>query len=170
MDIERICYGCFREKDPGVCPYCGFNEAVEQPFLALPLGTILNGRYMVGKVLGIGGFGITYLGFDLTLEIKVAIKEYLPAGVAARANDRSVAPRWADDVEIYQRGLDSFLVEARTLATFRHPNIVRVLRYFRANGTAYIVFSGSENQLPLTDAPAPSPTARSGSSMGATIR
>ena len=67
------------EKEPGIpCPRCGFNENDEQPYLALPLGTILNGRYLVGKVLGIGGFGITYLGYDLTLEIKVAIKEYMP--------------------------------------------------------------------------------------------
>ena len=75
MNPERICYGCFSEKEPGtVCPVCGFDETKQQPYLALPLGTIVNGRYLIGKVLGIGGFGITYLGFDLTLEIKVAIK------------------------------------------------------------------------------------------------
>ena len=65
-----------------VCPHCGFDQQAEQPFLALPLGTLLNGRYVTGKVLGVGGFGITYLGYDLTLEIKVAIKEYMPSGLA----------------------------------------------------------------------------------------
>ena len=56
MNPERVCYGCFAEKEPGIpCPRCGFNENDEQTYLALPLGTILNGRYLVGKVLGIGG-------------------------------------------------------------------------------------------------------------------
>ena len=72
MNLEHICYGCFQEKpdDSPVCPHCGFNAEEEQPFLALPMGALLNGRYMTGKVLGVGGFGITYLGYDLTLEIK----------------------------------------------------------------------------------------------------
>src|SRR5699024_11713668 len=80
MNLEHICYGCFQEKpdDSPVCPHCGFNAEEEQPFLALPMGALLNGRYMTGKVLGVGGFGITYLGYDLTLEIKVAVKEYMP--------------------------------------------------------------------------------------------
>ena len=63
MNLEHICYGCFQEKPEGspVCPHCGFDQQAEQPFLALPLGTLLNGRYVTGKVLGVGGFGITYL-------------------------------------------------------------------------------------------------------------
>jgi len=97
MNTERICYGCFREKDPGsLCPHCGFLEYQDQPYLALPLGAILNGRYIVGKVLGIGGFGITYLGFDLTLEIKVAIKEYMPSGLATRHSDQYTDMVWID--------------------------------------------------------------------------
>ena len=55
--------------------------------MALPMGALLNGRYMTGKVLGVGGFGITYLGYDLTLEIKVAVKEYMPSGLATRHSD-----------------------------------------------------------------------------------
>jgi serine/threonine protein kinase/HAMP domain-containing protein len=113
-------------------------HAMPAEALALASGVRLL-EYRIDGVLGQGGFGITYLATDIQLHAKVAIKEYLPAGVAQRANDRSVAPRWADDVEIYQRGLDSFLVEARTLATFRHPNIVRVARFFEANRTAYMV-------------------------------
>ena len=55
MNPERICFGCFQEKEPGgPCPHCGFDENEEQPYLALPLGTLLNGRYMLGKVLGVG--------------------------------------------------------------------------------------------------------------------
>lgn len=95
--------------------------------------------YRIDAVLGQGGFGVTYLASDVQLGLKVAIKEYLPAGYAWRASDQSVAPRWPEDGAFYQSGLDSFLVEARTLATFRHPNIVRVARFFEANRTAYMV-------------------------------
>ncbi len=96
-------------------------------------------EYRIDALLGQGGFGITYLATDVNLNVKVAIKEYLPASFAQRAGDHSVAPRWPEDVALYQTGLDSFLVEARTLATFRHPNIVRVGRFFEAHRTAYMV-------------------------------
>jgi serine/threonine protein kinase/HAMP domain-containing protein len=96
-------------------------------------------EYRIDSALGQGGFGITYLATDIHLNAKVAIKEYLPAGYAQRSGDKSVWPRWPDDAPIYQAGLDRFLVEARTLATFRHPNIVRVARFFEANRTAYMV-------------------------------
>jgi serine/threonine protein kinase/HAMP domain-containing protein len=96
-------------------------------------------EYRIDAVLGQGGFGITYLATDVHLNVKVAIKEYLPAGVAQRSSDKSVGPRWPEDGVVYQAGLDRFLVEARTLATFRHPNIVRVARFFEANRTAYMV-------------------------------
>jgi serine/threonine protein kinase/HAMP domain-containing protein len=96
-------------------------------------------EYRIDAVLGQGGFGITYLATDVHLNAKVAIKEYLPAGLAQRSGDKSVGPRWPIDVALYQDGLDRFLVEARTLATFRHPNIVRVARFFEANRTAYMV-------------------------------
>jgi HAMP domain-containing protein len=96
-------------------------------------------EYRIDALLGQGGFGVTYLATDVHLNVKVAIKEYLPLGFAQRASDKSVGPRWPDDGVLYQDGLDRFLVEARTLATFRHPNIVRVARFFEANRTAYMV-------------------------------
>ncbi|MES2296694.1 MAG: cache domain-containing protein [Pseudomonadota bacterium] len=96
-------------------------------------------EYRIDAVLGQGGFGITYLATDVHLNVKVAIKEYLPGDYALRASDKSVAPRWPEDAAFYQSGLESFLVEARTLATFRHSNIVRVARFFEANRTAYMV-------------------------------
>lgn len=96
-------------------------------------------EYCVNSVLGQGGFGITYLATDVNLNAKVAIKEYLPRRFAARGTDLSVSPRQPDDRTFYQRGLESFLDEARALATFHHPNIVRVARFFEANGTAYMV-------------------------------
>jgi serine/threonine protein kinase/HAMP domain-containing protein len=111
---------------------------VSENTLALPIGFRLF-EYRIDSVLGQGGFGITYLATDVNLNAKVAIKEYLPGSVAYRASDRSVTPRWPEDQKFYQHGLDSFLVEARTLATFRHPNIVRVARFFEAHRTAYMV-------------------------------
>ncbi len=141
MNPERICYGCFQEKEPkGICPNCGFDETAEQPFLALPLGSILNGRYLVGKVLGIGGFGITYLGYDMTLELKVAIKEYMPSGMATRNTDRYTVTLSGTDVQDYKAGEEKFLSEARILAKLQNtPNIVTVQNYFRENNTAYFV-------------------------------
>ncbi len=96
-------------------------------------------EYRVDKVLGQGGFGITYLASDINLNSKVAIKEYLPEQVASRTVDITVAPRSANDEDVYEKGLENYLVEARTLATFRHPHIVRVARFFEANNTAYMV-------------------------------
>ncbi len=141
MNPERVCYGCFMEKEPGIpCPHCGFCENDEQPYLALPLGTILNGRYLVGKVLGIGGFGITYLGYDLTLEIKVAIKEYMPSALATRHSDRYTVALTGRVEADYRYGMERFLDEARILAKLQNtPNIVSVQNYFKENGTAYFV-------------------------------
>lgn len=96
-------------------------------------------EYRIERVLGGGGFGITYLAQDANLQLPVAIKEYFPANVAVRASDNSVRVRSEDGSERFDWGLERFVDEARALASFRHPNIVRVLRYFKENGTAYIV-------------------------------
>ena len=141
MDINRICFGCFKEKEPNEkCPYCGFDETAEQPYLALPLGAILNGRYILGKVLGVGGFGITYLGYDLTLEIKVAIKEYMPSALATRHADKYTLTLTGHAENEYKSGMERFLDEARILAKLQNtPNIVSVQNYFKENNTAYFV-------------------------------
>lgn len=143
MDMDKICFGCFNECTTDVCPHCGFVRNSEQPLLALPLGTILAGRYMTGKVLGMGGFGVTYLGYDLTLQTKVAIKEYLPSGMAARGTDRyTMTVITSNDSDSYVSGQDKFLEEARILAKLQNvPNIVSVQNYFKENNTAYFVMS-----------------------------
>lgn len=108
------------------------------PSVALPVGYRLH-EYRIDALLGQGGFGITYLATDVNLNSKVAIKEYLPEDIAYRSTDDSVSAKNAEDQEFYDHGLEAFLVEARTLATFRHRNIVRVARFFEANSTAYMV-------------------------------
>ena len=95
--------------------------------------------YHIIKILGQGGFGITYLAHDTNLDQQVAIKEYLPTDLAVRENNVSVHPVSEDHSESYQWGLERFISEARTLAKFKHHNIVRVLSVFTENNTAYMV-------------------------------
>jgi len=105
---------------------------------ALPRGHRLQ-EYSLESVLGAGGFGITYLATDHNLDCKVAIKEYLPADQAVRDAAFALQPNSSEAVDTYRWGLARFLDEARALASFRHPHIVRVLRFFETNGTAYMV-------------------------------
>jgi hypothetical protein len=130
---------------------------------ALELETTL-GEYRLKSVLGVGGFGMTYLAWDGNLEKHVAIKEYLPGDLAVRALDGSVVPVSTDHQHDYQWGLDRFIQEARTLARFSHPHIVRVNRYFESNGTGYMVMDYEEgeslSQLLKRGPPLPEPELR----------
>ena len=119
-------------------------EAAHYPN-ALPVGTELN-EYRLDGVLGVGGFGITYLGTDLNLDKKVAIKEYFPAGAVSRTDGGQVTLTAPNMDEEYGQGLDRFLKEARTLAGFSHPHIVRVNRYFKAHGTGYMVMDYEDGE------------------------
>jgi hypothetical protein len=105
---------------------------------ALPMHSMLQ-EYRIEQVLGAGGFGITYRARDTNLDKDVAIKEYLPGELALRAPDGNVVAQATQHEAGYRWGLERFLLEARTLGKFSHPNIVRVLRYFEANATAYVV-------------------------------
>lgn len=135
------CMGSVRPGEP--CPACGLTQGSYTPAPHhLPPGTVLMDRYLIGRALGEGGFGITYIGRDLRLEMKVAIKEYFPSDRAARDADASM------DVHScmgrgnpgYEQGLSRFLCEARTMARMeKQPQIVMVRDYFEANNTAYIV-------------------------------
>jgi len=105
---------------------------------SLPSGYQLH-WYVIRDVLGHGGFGITYLADDTNLNQRVAIKEYLPTELAFREDDDSVHPVSGEHGDQYAWGLDRFIKEARTLARFKHPNIVRVLTVFTDNNTAYMI-------------------------------
>jgi len=139
---DALCPGCFT--DPGgthPCPHCGYDERAARSPLLLPQRTLLQGQFLVGRVLGRpGGFGITYLGWDRRLERRVAIKEFLPRDLAGRGADQvTVVPHSPEDREVFDYGLEQFLREARTLAKLDHPNIVRVMQVFEANDTAYLI-------------------------------
>jgi serine/threonine protein kinase len=105
---------------------------------ALPAGSAVQ-EYRVEKLLGVGGFGLTYLATDANLNLRVALKEYLPGDIALRGPGQTIGPRSTDTAETFGWGKQRFLDESRTLASFRHPNIVRVMRFFEANGSAYMV-------------------------------
>ena len=105
---------------------------------ALPASYRLQ-EYRIERVLGFGGFGITYLATDTNLHKQVAVKEYLPTAVAVRGANVTVVPTAGELADDFHWGLERFVEEARVLARFRHPNLVPVHRFFEANGTAYVV-------------------------------
>ena len=152
VNLSLLCVGCFSELEASgiVCPYCGYDPGLPpDSSYRLQPRTILNGKYMVGKVLGEGGFGITYIGYDLNLEAKVAVKEYYPSGIVTRYTTASltVQPAGSDNGEHFVRGRERFVDEAKRLARFRSlSSIVMVNDFFVENGTAYIVMEYVEGQ------------------------
>ena len=149
MDISRLCPGCMREleRPDGNCPFCGFDRREYESVRsgrALKPGTILNGQYYLGKVLGEGGFGITYIAMDLYLEMPVAVKEYFPTSLAFRdtqsGSTEVVTARTGERRSYFENGLRSFSEEAKKLGKFRNEEgIVQVCSFFYENGTAYMV-------------------------------
>ena len=117
----------------------------QQHRLALPQGTRIR-EFEFRRVLGHGGFGMTYLGWNVALDIPVAIKEYLPSDLATREQDLSVVPQAPRAASDFQWGLERFLDEARILARLQHPNIVRVHHFFEAHSTAYIAMDYVEGE------------------------
>ena len=145
----NICYGCMRKLEEGqqICHSCSYDSSLRQnPENTLPEGTVLSRKYLIGRVLGRGGFGVTYLGYDLDLQLTVAIKEYFPREVCHRSSQRyDVRPEsGVEDGTVFSKGCEVFLDEARTLAKFNSPYIVHVRDFFREHGTAYIVMDFAE--------------------------
>ena len=138
------CYNCMREIADGSahCVYCGSSTTPSIPPHQLKPGTILNNKFMVGNVIGEGGFGITYVGLDLVLERKIAIKEFFPSGYANRNNTYSneVTLNYTNKGEYFRSGVDHFLQEAKRIAKFNDDkSIVYVISFFEENNTAYII-------------------------------
>ena len=141
----RRCYNCMKELGEAVqiCPVCGYdNSSPAQPAQALPCGTVLYDRYLVGKMLGQGGFGITYIGYDCTLDTTVCIKEFFPAGGAMRGNDGSGRVYWSAGTTgaARQQDRETFVKEAQKAVKVRNlDSVVKVWDVFYENDTAYIV-------------------------------
>ena len=143
--MEQYCYNCMRPvgQSSTFCRYCGknINESSDMGPYQLKPGTVLQNRYLIGRVLGEGGFGITYIGLDKVLTKRVAVKEFYPAGAAHRASvvsDGVIITRGKEPM--YRKGVERFVQEARSLAAFSSEDgIVDVLDTFQANNTAYIV-------------------------------
>ena len=140
----KTCGNCFQEtiNEYGICTACGYNNVRNKDEfpLALPTGSILYGQYIIGKVLGQGGFGITYLVQDYQTKELVAIKEFFPDTMATRTNSTTVIPFSGERGENFSYGKISFLDEAKTMAEFNNnPNVAGVRLYFEENGTAYFV-------------------------------
>ena len=142
--MAEYCPSCMAENTDGAekCSVCGGDMRLQNRQHQLPVMTILEGRYLIGKVLGEGGFGITYIGFDLRLEERVAIKEFYPAGSVTRYAKHSteVESTSAAGEVLLEREREKFLTEARTMSRFSgESSIVHVKDFFYANSTAYIV-------------------------------
>lgn len=146
MEMNRLCPHCMKEvagEKGKVCAYCGhrFGDKKEVQHQLKPF-TILAGKYLVGDVLGEGGFGITYIGFDLNLEIRIAIKEFYSNGFATREASvtNELTAYTGQSMDIVYKWRDNFLREARSLAKCaRLPGVVGVRDFFQENNTAYIV-------------------------------
>ena len=141
---KKLCLGCMTEYDDNftICPYCGYVEgagAVESYHLAP--GTILQGKYVVGRSIGHGGFGVTYIGYDAQLRRRIAIKEYLPTEFSTRCNGELTVSVFSGDKEKqFLEGIQQFCDEAAKLKNFQHvEGVVKVYDSFIENNTAYIV-------------------------------
>jgi serine/threonine protein kinase len=139
---RSFCPNCFAASyGGGKCGKCGYTAIkMQQSDMALPVGSILGEQYMTGRVLGVGGFGITYIAKELQTGAIRAIKEYFPSSLAARASDGRVAPGKADSRATFEHGLKVFENEAALLRKFLgEQRIVQVYNQFFENGTAYFI-------------------------------
>ena len=150
------CIGCMKLLDAdGKCPHCGFLQAGYEPIpRCLRPGTYLKDRYMLGRVLGEGSFGISYIAWDCLLDTVVAIKEYFPASLVSRHvsedGDRNVYIYEKAEKQKYQESLEKYLGEAKSLSAFYDlDGIVSVRDFFYENNTAYIIMAVSYTHLTL---------------------
>ena len=137
---KKLCENCFSEISQEPCACCGYEAQEETDRSILQAGTKLNGHILVGKVMGKGGFGVTYLGYDCRMDKVVAVKEYFPNGIVYRSGGTEVLLADVKSKEVFSRGADKFYDEAQMVAQFNgNPNIVSVFEYFRENNTVYLV-------------------------------
>lgn len=137
---KKICGNCFATMKGSVCRRCGYREEKSKPDIdALPAGTELHGRYVIGRLLGKGGFGIIYLAYDRTNDRTVAIKEYYPDGTAVRSGDNTtVEPMTSQQIDSFETGKQRFELEAQIISRFRESSeIIGIYDVFEENSSAY---------------------------------
>lgn len=142
INNKKLCESCFCEAEGEPCLNCGFSAAeYSADPLVLPIGTKLNDKIIIGRVMGKGGFGVTYLGYDLRMDKIIAIKEYYPNGIAYRApGGTEISINDPKSEETFEKGAEKFYAEAEMVSQFNgNPNIVSVYDYFRENNTVYLV-------------------------------
>ncbi len=148
-EIGKICLRCMKiSDDVGICPHCGREKSGQLTWSkALAPGTILNNKILIGNILGKGGYGITYIGYDMLLEYRVAIKEFFPDEMVDRAEDgKTVLVLDEVNGEEYQKETTAYLREARVLAEFsKFPGIVAIKDLFYENNTGYLIMEFLEN-------------------------
>lgn len=140
----KLCMGCMNQIDEKmtICPHCGFNEAaLKQESYYLNPGTVIGGKYIVGKALSYGGYTVTYLGMDAEKNRKVMIKEYLPSDFSTRSEgDTEVTIYSGDACEQFEQGLTTFLNEANRIQQLQNPQgIMRVYDCVAENDTGYVI-------------------------------
>jgi serine/threonine protein kinase len=149
IDPLSLCMGCMEKKGSGVtCPKCGWEEGTQEGTSCLQPRTVLNDRYLLGRVRGQGGYGITYSAWDLTFEAKRAIKEYFPKSICSRGVDEhTVRLSNRQEKESFEYGVKKFVEEAKALEKLReHPGVVKCFDFFNGNGTAYLVMELMEGR------------------------
>ena len=137
---KLLCSSCFMPVKKEPCKNCGYHEQKYIPEnMVLPVGTILMGNFLIGKVLGKGGFGITYLAYDVKFDKVIAIKEYFPIELAMRRmGETGLMVRDKESAELFKKGVKRFYNEASFVAKFAgNPNVVKVYQFFYENDTAY---------------------------------
>ena len=149
LNNKKLCENCFSEISSEPCPHCGFVKSeYRQDPVALAPGSILNQRYMIGGVIGKGGFGITYLAYDIKLDARVAVKEYYPMGLALRSPGNTLVTVSSRETEqSFRTGAEKFYNEAKMVAKFNgNPNIVSVHDFFYENDTVYFIMGYLQGQ------------------------
>src|ERR1700730_6996738 len=146
-----FCHTCLSDLAPGeICSRCGDDRSSTGNLgdVLLP-GCVLGGKYKVGRLLGRGGFGATYLAWDMNLRVRIAIKEFLPRQLATRVSGGTQVHPYTSSQDAFNIGLEQFLGEARNLERFRdNPGIISVLDFFPENGTGYMVMEYLDGSTP----------------------
>lgn len=140
LNGTNMCECCFSVLKKEPCDYCGYSKRNYTPDnYTLPIGSILAGKYIIGGVLGKGGFGITYIAYDTNRQEKIALKEYYPYGMAFRLEDHtSISTTSSEFTDTFLMGAEKFFEEAKLVSKFNgNPNIVSVYEFFYENNTAY---------------------------------